>query len=114
MKKKDKNPLEVPKDVEKVQVCVSNSQEHICPWCGRCKHCGQPCSPVIPILYPQPVPWPQVPPIPWNPLPVPYTGDPVFPPSTTMCSSGTQDNEKNAQSEFTVQYQGGQEHGKNS
>ena len=58
------------------QVIQVNQPEHVCPYCGRCKHCGQPVPPPI---YPHPViiPAPTVPPYQPFPFPFPYIGDPL-------------------------------------
>jgi hypothetical protein len=68
------------------QVIQVNQPEHVCPYCGRCKHCGQPVPPPI---YPHPViiPAPTVPPYQPFPFPFPYIGDPIMPPYTVTCGS---------------------------
>ena len=57
---------------------VPNTQEHVCPYCGRCKYCHQPIPPVVNPVYPQPYTFPNIPP--WPNYPSPYIGDLITPP----------------------------------
>lgn len=81
-KKKSKdvksNPLEVSEGVQNISIYAETS---MCPWCGRCKHCGQPTPP-------------------FNPY-IPYT----LLPYTTTCE--TAGNFGAAQGGDTYNYQGG-------
>ena len=65
-------------------VYIPNHHDHVCPHCGRCKHCGQPVPPVINPVYPQPIIFPPNTP-PWPGYPDPYIGDPINPPYPVTC-----------------------------
>ena len=72
-------------------VYIPNQPDHVCPHCGRCKHCGQPAPPVINPVYPQPIVFlPNPPNPPWPGYPDPYIGDLINPPYTVTCG-GTSD-----------------------
>lgn len=67
--------------------CILNQSDHVCPYCGRCKHCGQPVPPVINPVYPQPIVIPSTNTPPWPGYPPPYVGDPPSYPWTVTCGT---------------------------